>query len=129
MLDMLATFAPSVREWLWLTAALFGCGLYGMLTRRNAVGILLALELCLNAAAVQFVVFNRYVAPGKIDGQVMAIFVIAVAAAEVVVALAILVALFGHSRTVEVTALDQLHPRQASPAAPPTPSPLDHTHA
>ena len=79
-----------------------------------AVGVLMSLELCLNAAAVNFVLFNRYLAPTaqggaeRLDGAVMTIFVIAVAAAEVVVGMAIFVAMYAERRTVDVTRLDAL---------------------
>jgi NADH-quinone oxidoreductase subunit K len=100
--------APDARHWLILSAILFSIGLYGLLTRRNAVGILMAVELMLNSAALNFVIFNRFVAPGTLDGQIMAIFVIAVAAAEVVVGMAIFVALFRYRSTVDVTRIDGL---------------------
>ena len=108
MVEFLANQAPTLQHWLLLTAALFSVGLYGMLTRRNAVGILLSLELCLNAVAVQFVVFERFVAPMRVDGTVMSIFIIAIAAAEVVVGMAIFVAMYAERRTVDVTRLDSL---------------------
>ena len=114
MADFLAAHAPTLSHWLVLTAALFAIGLYGMLTRRNAVGVLMSLELCLNAAAVNFVLFNRFLAPTaqggaeRLDGAVMAVFVIAVAAAEVVVGMAIFVAMYAERRTVDVTRLDAL---------------------
>ncbi len=106
MLELLVRNAPGVHHWLVLTTLLFSIGIYGLLTRRNAVGVLMSLELALNAAAVNFVLFNRYVAPASVDGGVMAIFVIAVAAAEVVVGMAIFVALFGSRRTVDVTRMN-----------------------
>jgi NADH:ubiquinone oxidoreductase subunit K len=102
MIRFLASHPPGMTHWLLLSAALFSIGLYGLLSRRNAVGILMSVELMLNSAALNFVVFNRFVQPGRMDGQVMAIFVIAVAAAEVVVGMAIFVALFRHRATVDV---------------------------
>ncbi len=114
MAEFLAGCTPTLTHWLILTSALFSIGLYGMLTRRNAVGVLMSLELCLNAAAVNFVLFNRYLAPTaqggaeRLDGAVMTIFVIAVAAAEVVVGMAIFVAMYAERRTVDVTRLDAL---------------------
>lgn len=114
MAEFLASHAPTLAHWLLLTSALFAIGVYGMLTRRNAVGVLMSLEVCLNAAAVNFVIFNRYLAPTaqggaeRLDGSVMAIFIIAVAAAEVVVGMAIFVAMYAERRTVDVTRLDAL---------------------
>ncbi len=99
---------PSLNHWLLLSSLLFGIGLYGVLTRRNAVGILISLELALNSAALNFVAFNVYSSPSKVDGTIMAIFIIATAAAEVVVAMAIFVSLYRHRRSLNVTAMDQL---------------------
>jgi NADH-quinone oxidoreductase subunit K len=108
VIDFLASHAPSAIHWLVLSAILLAIGLYGLLTRRNAVGILMAVEIMLNSAALNFVVFNHFVAPGKMDGQIMAIFIIAVAAAEVVVGMAIFVALFRLRSTVDVNRIDTL---------------------
>jgi NADH:ubiquinone oxidoreductase subunit K len=108
MIENLAAFAPGPFHWLVLTALLFSIGIYGILSRRNAVGILMAVELALNSGALNFVVFNRYVAPSTVDGQVMSIFVIAVAAAEVVVGMAIFVTLFKHRQTVDVTQMNHV---------------------
>lgn len=99
---------PPAAFWLVLSAALFSVGLYGVLTRRNAIGVLMAVELMLNAAALNFVAFNAYGAPGAVDGQVMAVFVIAVAAAEVVVAMAVFVALYQRRKSVDVTEMTAL---------------------
>ena len=89
-----------------LSAALFAIGLYGVLARRNAVLILLAVEVMLNAVALNFVAFGVY--RGDLTGQVVAIFVICVAAAEVGLALGILLRLHRNRRTVEVDRLDEL---------------------
>jgi NADH-quinone oxidoreductase subunit K len=108
VIDYLASHAPGVVHWLVLSAILFSIGLYGLLTRRNAVGILMAVEVMLNSAALNFVVFNHFVAPAMMDGQIMAIFIIAVAAAEVVVGMAIFVALFRLRSTVDVNRINTL---------------------
>ncbi len=105
MAELLHAGGSGLHAWLLVTSALFSLGIYGLLTRRNAVGILLSLELCLNAAAVQFAVFNALRAPGRVDGAVMALFVVAVAAAEVVVGMALFVLLYSQRRTVDVTEL------------------------
>ena len=106
MLESLAVHAPGVFHWLVLSALLFAIGIYGMLTRRNAIGILMAVELLLNSGALNFIVFDRYIAPGAVDGEIMAIFIIATAAAEVVVGMAIFVVLYKTRRTVDVTRMD-----------------------
>ena len=75
-----------------LSAAIFAVGLFGVVTRKNAVIILMSLELMLNGANLAFVAFGRH--HGNLQGQVFTFFVIAVAAAEAAVALAIIIALF-----------------------------------
>lgn len=99
---------PSVMHWLTLSTLMFSIGIYGFLTRKNAVGILISTELMLNAVVLNFAVFNRFISPNMIDGELMSIFVIAVAAAEAVVGMAIFVAIFKHRRTLDVTRLDVL---------------------
>ena len=89
-----------------LSAVLFAIGLYGVLARRNAVLILLAVEVMLNAVALNFVAFGAY--RGDVTGQVVAIFVICVAAAEVGLALGILLRLHRNRQTVDVDRLDEL---------------------
>jgi len=108
MIAFLAALEPTLGAWLTLSTVLFCIGLYGVLTRRNALGMLMAIEIMLNSGAMNFVVFNHFCAPSRVDGQVMAIFVIALAAAEAAVAMAILVALYRYRGTVDVTKLDTL---------------------
>ncbi len=108
MIQFLASHTPTVNHWLVLSAVLFSIGIYGFLTRRNAVGILMAIELMLNSGALNFVVFNHFLRPVAVDGAVMAVFIIAVAAAEVVVGLAIFVAIYRHRGTVDVSRMDAL---------------------
>ena len=86
-------------------ATLFCLGLYGVLTRRNAVAILLAIELMLNAANLNFITVARLLDPAG-SGQLVAFFVIALAACEAVVGLAILLAVFRHAKSVMA---DELH--------------------
>jgi len=83
-----------LEHYLILSAVLFGIGLYGALTRRNAVVILMCIELMLNAVNISLVAFSSYVVPLLLTGQVFAIFVMVVAAAEVAVGLAIVLAIF-----------------------------------
>lgn len=108
MIEFLTAHSPGIMHWLALSGLLFSIGLYGLLTRRNAVGVLISLELMLNSGAMNFVMFDRMVHPNAVDGQVMAIFVIATAAAEVVVAMAIFVTLFRHRGTADVTRMDSM---------------------
>ena len=87
-----------VRELLLVSHALFSLGLYGILTRRHAIGLLLSIELILNAAALNFVLFGRIFA--QVQAQAFALFIIALAACEAVVGLAIVLSLSRHAQTV-----------------------------
>jgi NADH-quinone oxidoreductase subunit K len=89
-----------------LAAAMFCIGLYGALVRRNAVGILMALELMLNAVNINLVAFSRAVTPTLLTGQIFAIFVIAVAAAEAAVGLAIIIALYRSRKSINADEID-----------------------
>ncbi|MEE9172343.1 MAG: NADH-quinone oxidoreductase subunit NuoK [candidate division NC10 bacterium] len=91
-----------VSYYLVLGAVLFGIGMFGVLTRRNAIAILMAVELMLNAVNINFIAFSRYLPNSTLDGQVFAIFVIAVAAAEAAVGLAIVLGLYRNFHTVNV---------------------------
>lgn len=108
MTELLARFAPGLHEWLTLCAVLYAIGLYGLLTRRNAIAILMAVEIMLNAAALNAVVFNRFVTPDQIDGHIMAIFVIVMAAAEIVVGMAIVVSLYRLRASVDVNQMNSM---------------------
>ncbi|MFQ5577434.1 MAG: NADH-quinone oxidoreductase subunit NuoK [Anaerolineae bacterium] len=94
--------------WLSVATALFCIGLYGALSRKNAIAILMGLELMLNAVNVNLVAFNRYNAPNDVSGQIFAVFIIAVAAAEAAVALAIIIAVYRRRLTVNVEDLDSM---------------------
>lgn len=88
--------------WLVSATSLFCIGLYGVLSRKNAIGILMGIELMLNAVNINLVAFWRYTNPQDIGGQVFAIFVIALAAAEAAVALAIIISAYRKYATVTV---------------------------
>ena len=92
--------------WLIAAAALFCIGLYGALSRRNAIGILMGIELMLNAVNVNLVAFWRYITPQALTGQVFAIFVITIAAAEAAVGLAIIISAYRRLDTVIADELD-----------------------
>jgi NADH-quinone oxidoreductase subunit K len=95
---------PSVplSAYLIVAAALFCIGLYGALTRRNAVGILMGVELMLNAVNINLVAFWRYLTPANLSGQVFAVFIIALAAAEAAIGLALFIAVYRARDTVNV---------------------------
>ncbi len=92
--------------YLIVAAALFCIGLYGVLSRRNAIGILMGIELMLNAVNINLVAFWRYITPQAVTGQVFAIFALTVAAAEAAVGLAIFIAVYRSRDTVNVEEID-----------------------
>jgi len=93
-------------SYLVLAALVFSIGLFGVLTRRNAVGILLGIELMLNAVNINLVAFARY--NGDLIGVIFTLFTISITVAEVAVGLAIVIAIFRVRRTVEADRLDLL---------------------
>ena len=94
-------------HYLGLSAFLLAAGVFTILSRRNAIVILMGVELVLNAAALNFVAFGRY-GHGTITGQAMAVFIIVIAAAEAAVALAIILSIFRNFNTVNVDQVDRL---------------------
>ena len=97
-----------IAYYLLLAAMLFCIGLYGVLARRNAIAILMGLELMLNAVNINLVAFWRYGNTANIAGQAFAIMVFAVAAAEVAVGLALVISVYRRRRTVIADELDLL---------------------
>ena len=97
---------PSLESYVMLSAALFAVGFLGVLVRRNTLVIFMCLELMLVAASLALVAFSRF--NGTEDGDVFVFFILTVAAAEVAVGLAIIVALFRARQTVQVDRLDSL---------------------
>jgi NADH:ubiquinone oxidoreductase subunit K len=98
-----------LEHYLVVGALLFAIGLYLALAKRNAIGILMGIELMLNAVNLTLVSFSRFiVAPRPIDGQVFAVFVITVAAAEAAVALALVVAIYRHRQTIDMNRINLL---------------------
>ena len=89
-------------HYLLLGAVLFGIGLFGALTRRHAISILMALELMFNAVNLSFISLSRYLPGSRMQGHVFAVFVIAVAAAEAAIGLAIVLGLYRNFKTVNV---------------------------
>ncbi len=96
--------------WMYLVvaAALFCLGVFGVLARRNAIAILMCIELMLNAANINLVAFWRYQTPVQVSGQAFAIFVLAVAAAEAAVGLALIIAIYRRRQSVVVEDVDLL---------------------
>ena len=98
----------SLNLYLVIAAALFSLGIYGVITRKNAIAILMGIELMLNSANINFIAFNRFGGLDRLDGHVFAIFVIVLAAAEAAVALAVVINLFKNIGSVDVTDADSL---------------------
>ena len=97
-----------LEHYLILSAVLFSIGLYGVLAKRNAIVILMCIEIMLNAVNISMVAFSRYVTPSLLTGQVFAIFIMVVAAAEAAVGLAIIIAIYRNRETIESTRINLL---------------------
>ena len=96
---------PTLSHFLAVAAILFALGLFTVLTRRNAVAVLMGVELMLNAANINLVAFNKFVV-GGLTGQTFALFVVVLAAAEAAVGLAIVLSIFHTFKTIDVRAAD-----------------------
>lgn len=94
--------------YLLVGAGLFSIGIYGALARRNAVAVLMGIELILNAVNINLVAFNRYIVPLTVTGQIFSIFVLAIAAAEAAVGLALIIAIYRLRDTVNLEEIDQM---------------------
>jgi NADH-quinone oxidoreductase subunit K len=100
--------APGLYHILFISAALFFIGVYGFFTRRNLITILMSVELVLNSVNLNFIAFNKYVWPGKLDGVFFTLFIIAIAAAEAAVAIAIIINLYRSHRSIDVERAEEL---------------------
>ena len=98
----------SLGTYLFIAAALFGIGLFGILRRRNLIGMLICVELMLNAANINFMAFNRFLAPEPVTGQVVTLFVMGLAAAEAAIGLSIILALFRRQHSINIERAQQL---------------------
>lgn len=97
-----------LEHFLILSAIIFCLGLMGVLVKKNIIAVLMSVELMFNAVNIAFLAFNRFVTPEFLTGHVFALFVITVAAGEVALALAIVIALFRNRETVDITAASTL---------------------
>ena len=91
-----------------LSAILFTIGLYGVCVRKNAVIVLIGIEIMMNAANLNFIIFARFFPEGRLTGQIFALFGITIAAAEVAVGLALVIAIFRMIKTIEVERFEKL---------------------
>ncbi len=98
----------SLFEIMSLTTILFFIGIYGFLTRTNLIAMLMSLELMVNAEAINFVAINKYLSPAVLQGQVFSLFIIALAAAETALALAIILHLYRLTKTIDVKEVEKL---------------------
>jgi NADH-quinone oxidoreductase subunit K len=87
---------------LFVSTALFFIGVYGLFTRRNLITMLMSIELMLNSVNINFVAFNKYLYPDKLNGVFFSLFIITVAAAEAAVAIAIIINLYRNHRSIDV---------------------------
>lgn len=99
---------PGLYHLLFLSTALFFIGVYGFFNRRNLISLLMSVELILNSVNLNFVAFNKYVWPGRLEGLFFTIFIIAIAAAEAAVAIAIIINLYHTHRSIDVEAAEEL---------------------
>ncbi len=97
-----------LEHYLILSAILFSIGFYGALAKRNAIIILMSIEIMLVAVSISMVAFSRYIVPLQLTGQVFAIFIMVVAAAEAAVGLAIIIAVYRNRETIDATKIDLL---------------------
>lgn len=100
--------APGLYHILVISGCLFFIGVYGFLTRRNLVTLLMSIELVLNSVNLNFIAFNKYLWPGRLDGLFFTIFVIAIAAAEAAVAIAIIIHLYRSHKSIDVHKAEEM---------------------
>jgi len=93
---------------LFVSTALFFIGMYGFFTRRNMITMLMSVELILNSVNINFVAFNKYLFPQKMEGLFFALFIITIAAAEAAVAIAIIINLYRSHRSVDIEDADEM---------------------
>jgi len=93
---------------LFVSTALFFIGIYGLFTRRNLITMLMSVELILNSVNINFIAFNKYLYPEKMDGIFFTLFIIAIAAAEAAVAIAIIINLYRNLNSIDVEQTDEM---------------------
>lgn len=98
----------TVHGWVFFSLMLFALGLYAVLSRRNLIAILIGIELMLNAASINFIAFNRFVADDAAIGRIIVLFIIGLAAAEVAIALSIVLNVYRQRHEIDAEALDEL---------------------
>jgi len=94
--------------YLVISALLFACGVYGMVSRRTVIGMLISSEFILAAASTNFMAFNRFLAPDPAVGQIFTLFIMAIAAAEAAIAVSIMIAVYRNYKSIETDDLVDL---------------------
>jgi len=98
----------NLNTFLYLAALLFGMGIYGLVTRRTLIGMLISAELILVAASINFMAFNRFTAPDPTVGQIFTLFIMAIAAAEAAIGLSIVLAVYRNYKSIDTEDLVEL---------------------
>lgn len=98
----------SITQILFVSTALFFIGMYGLFTRRNMITMLMSIEIILNSVNINFVSFNKYLYPGKLDGVFFTIFIITIAAAEAAMAIAIIINLYRSHHSIDVEDAEEM---------------------
>ena len=98
----------TIQAWMMFALVLFCVGLYGVLARRNLIGILIGIELMLNAASVNVLAVNYHIAADPAVGQIIVLFIIGLAAAEAAIALSIILAVYRQRTSIDVANLEEL---------------------
>lgn len=98
----------SILWYLVPSVIMFACGVYGFITRKNMVAMLISIELILNSSDLNFVIFNRYLFPGSMEGMVFTLFAIAIAAAETAVAIAIIINIYRKLGSTDVSEANKM---------------------
>lgn len=107
-LTFAVSLSSSLERYILLSSAIFSIGIYGLTTSRNAIRVLMSIELLLNAVNINLIAFSTFVDSLQIKGQVFAIFVMAVAAAEAAIALSIILAIYRNTSSVDMETMTNL---------------------
>ncbi|MDE7381465.1 MAG: NADH-quinone oxidoreductase subunit NuoK [Muribaculaceae bacterium] len=98
----------SILWYLVPSVIMFACGVFGFITRKNMIAMLISLELILNSADLNFVIFNRFLFPGSMDGMIFTLFAIAIAAAETAIAIAIIINIYRAVGNTDISGVNKL---------------------
>lgn len=98
----------TLNHYLFISTALFFIGVYGFITRRNMISMLIAIELILNAVNINFIAFNKFLFPQQIEGLFFTLFIITIAAAEAAVAIAIIISVYRRFNTINADSVDSM---------------------